>query len=88
MMVDIIEKEERPLVLIVDDIPRNIKVLGDILRTVHCRIAVATNGPQALETVKKVLPDIILLDVMMPEMADKLMNKKSKMARILSSTRQ
>lgn len=68
MIADINKKEEKPLVLIVDDIPRNIKVLGDILRTKECRIAVATNGPQALEMVKKVQPDLILLDVMMPEM--------------------
>jgi two-component system sensor histidine kinase/response regulator len=68
MMADVIKKEEKPLVLIVDDIPRNIKVLGDILRTKECRIAVATNGPQALEMVKKVYPDLILLDVMMPGM--------------------
>ena len=68
MMVDINNKEEKPLVLIVDDIPRNIKVLGDILRTKDCKIVVATNGPQALELIKKVLPDLILLDVMMPEM--------------------
>jgi CheY-like chemotaxis protein len=68
MVVDVNNKKEKPLVLIVDDIPRNVKVLGDILRTKVCRIAVATNGPQALEIVKKVHPDLILLDVMMPEM--------------------
>jgi CheY-like chemotaxis protein len=68
MDVDVNKKEEKSLVLIVDDIPRNIKVLGDILRTKDCRIAVATSGPQALEIVKKVHPDLILLDVMMPEM--------------------
>jgi CheY-like chemotaxis protein len=68
MMVDVIKKEEKPLILIVDDIPRNVKVLGDILRTKVCRIAVATSGPQALQMVKKVHPDLILLDVMMPEM--------------------
>jgi PleD family two-component response regulator len=68
MNVDVNKKEEKPLVLIVDDVPRNIKVLGDILRTKDCRIAVATSGSQALEMVKKVLPDLILLDVMMPDM--------------------
>jgi len=68
MVVDINNAEEKPLVLIVDDIPRNIKVLGDILRTRECRIAVATNGPQAIEMVKKAQPDLILLDIMMPEM--------------------
>jgi len=68
MMVEDIDNEEKPLVLIVDDIPRNIKLLGDILRTKDCKIAAATSGPQALAMVKKVQPDLILLDIIMPEM--------------------
>ncbi len=57
-----------PLVLIVDDAPKNIQVLGNVLSREDCQIAVATNGKQCLKMVEKVLPDLILLDIMMPEM--------------------
>lgn len=63
-----INKAENPLILIVDDVPENIQVLGSILREKDYEIAVATSGRQALEVVATRLPDLILLDVMMPEM--------------------
>lgn len=52
--------------LIVDDTPKNIQVLGKILSTEGYNIHVAQNGLQAIERAKKVIPDLILLDVMMP----------------------
>ena len=55
-------------ILIVDDTPQNIQVLGTILRQEGYRINVAQNGKKAIETAHKVHPDLILLDVMMPEM--------------------
>ncbi len=55
-------------ILIVDDIPKNIQVLGTILKKEKFQIAVATDGQQAINTALKVKPDIILLDVMMPVM--------------------
>ncbi len=55
-------------ILIVDDTLRNIQVLGTILRQERYQINVAQNGKQALDVVSKVRPDLILLDVMMPEM--------------------
>lgn len=61
-------KVENPLILIVDDVPENIQVLGSILREKDYEIAVATSGRQALDVVATRLPDLILLDVMMPEM--------------------
>jgi class 3 adenylate cyclase len=54
--------------LIVDDTPANIQTLSAILKEKGYQISVATNGRQALEVVAKVRPDLILLDVMMPEM--------------------
>ena len=54
--------------MIVDDAPRNLQVLGNILRNQNYKISVASTGRQALTMVKKFLPDIILLDVMMPEL--------------------
>src|SRR5262249_42845501 len=55
-------------ILIVDDTPANIQVLSATLKDQGYQISVATNGRQALEAVKRVRPDLILLDVMMPEM--------------------
>ena len=60
------KKDDR--ILIVDDTPRNIQVLGTILKEQGYQINVAQNGLQALDVVTKVTPDIILLDVMMPEL--------------------
>ncbi len=55
-------------ILIVDDTVKNIQVLGTILKQEAYQINVAHNGKQALDVVGKVRPDLILLDVMMPEM--------------------
>jgi adenylate cyclase len=55
-------------VLIVDDTPANIQTLTAILKEKGYQISVATNGRQALDAVKRIRPDLILLDVMMPEM--------------------
>ena len=55
-------------VLIVDDTPANIQTLAAILKSKGYQISAATNGKQALEVLARVQPDLILLDVMMPEM--------------------
>ncbi len=57
-----------PRVMIVDDTPQNIQVLGTTLRRENYQIYVAQNGVQALEMINEILPDLILLDVMMPEL--------------------
>lgn len=65
------DPEPRPTpghILIVDDTQKNIQVLGSILRQEGYAINVATNGRQALESLSRIHPDLILLDVMMPEM--------------------
>lgn len=59
-------KKER--ILIVDDTPANIDVLGAVLMPDY-EISVAVSGPMALEIMDSGLnPDLVLLDVMMPEM--------------------
>jgi two-component system sensor histidine kinase/response regulator len=55
-------------ILIVDDIPQNIKVLGASLRKEGYEIEVALSGKEALEWVSEKPFDLILLDIMMPEM--------------------
>jgi len=58
--------ENRGTLLIVDDIPTNLKVLADYLVEAGFEILVATDGEGALERLKHVQPDLIFLDVMMP----------------------
>jgi phosphoserine phosphatase RsbU/P len=55
-------------ILVVEDTPANIQTLAGILKDQDYQISVATNGRQALEIIDRVRPDLILLDVMMPEM--------------------
>ncbi|RBW47570.1 two-component system response regulator [Psychromonas sp. B3M02] len=53
--------------LIVDDEPVNLKVLNNILKDLY-KLIFAKNGADALRLIEKDAPDLILLDVMMPEM--------------------
>ncbi len=55
-------------ILIVDDTQKNIQVLGTLLKQKGYKIYVARDGLQAMETIKRVKPDLILLDVMMPNL--------------------
>ncbi|EKO37908.1 MAG: response regulator (CheY-like receiver domain and HD-GYP domain containing protein) [Solidesulfovibrio magneticus str. Maddingley MBC34] len=57
----------KPLVLIVDDMPANIRLLADCLREDYA-IRVATGGAEALALAGRARPDIILLDVVMPDL--------------------
>ncbi|NJL02044.1 MAG: hybrid sensor histidine kinase/response regulator [Spirulinaceae cyanobacterium SM2_1_0] len=57
---------QQPTLLIVDDNPTNIKVLFGFLRDAGFRVLVAKDGGNALEKLQETLPDLILLDVMMP----------------------
>jgi diguanylate cyclase (GGDEF)-like protein len=58
---------EQPVVLVVDDTPTNLSLLSNILKDRY-HIKVANNGAKALELAFAAPPDLILLDVMMPEM--------------------
>ena len=55
-------------ILVVEDTPANIQTLSAILKEEGYQISIATNGRQALEALERVRPDLILLDIMMPEM--------------------
>jgi len=55
-------------ILIVDDVPKNIELAANILQTKNYNITFAKSGSIALEKVKSIDFDLILLDVMMPEM--------------------
>jgi len=61
-------RAEKPTILIVDDTPTNIQVLAEALRADY-RVKVAGSGKAAFEIIaRQGLPDLILLDVMMPGM--------------------
>lgn len=55
-------------ILVVDDQPINVQLLKRKLEKEGLRVTTAYNGIEALESVKKEKPDLILLDVMMPDM--------------------
>ncbi len=57
-----------PDILIVDDVPANLKVLGEILKGEGYKVRPVPNGPLALVVASKESPDLILLDIMMPDM--------------------
>ena len=56
------------LLLVADDNKSNLKLLTSILHENNYRIAIALTGVKVLEFVEKEIPDLILLDIMMPEM--------------------
>jgi len=66
-MEDFLIFDERGSILIVDDEPANLEILSEALEDKY-DIMCATNGEDALEAAREDLPDLILLDVMMPEM--------------------
>ena len=61
-------ENKKEKILIVDDVSRNIQILGNILSQKEYQIAYAQNGKQALEICEVQDFDLILLDIMMPEM--------------------
>ncbi len=61
------DKNNRELLLIVDDEPNNLQLMQQTLHERY-QLAFATNGIRALRIVKKMQPNLILLDIMMPEM--------------------
>ncbi|WP_072619801.1 diguanylate cyclase [Spirulina major] len=56
------------LIMVVDDTPPNLKVMGSILESVGYKTTFAISGQQVLDRLATLKPDLILLDWMMPEM--------------------
>lgn len=66
-----IEKQEdkKPVILVVDDNQQNLELLQAYLEDLDCETIGATGGAQALQIANTRLPDLILLDVMMPKIS-------------------
>jgi adenylate cyclase len=57
-----------PLILVVDDVPDNVDILQMRLESQGYEVVTAADGIEALEKILELLPDLILLDVMMPKL--------------------
>jgi len=55
-------------ILIVDDTFLNLEILSDFLEQAGFLVTIAESGQRALEQVQRVVPDVILLDIIMPDL--------------------
>lgn len=62
------KKKRKQTILIIDDVPDNLQVLGSILDKEGFDISPALNGKEGLRLAKNIRPNLILLDIMMPGM--------------------
>jgi len=60
---------ERSDILAVDDSPLNLRLLTQLLRTHGFMARSANSGPEALESIRMIPPDLVLLDISMPDMS-------------------
>ena len=58
---------EPPLIVIVDDMPKNIQLLGQVLKGNGYRVLALTDSTKAVHAIEKNQPDLVLLDIMMPD---------------------
>jgi class 3 adenylate cyclase len=57
-----------PLILVVDDIPDNVEILAMRLESLGYQVASAGDGIAALDKTRELVPDLVLLDIMMPRL--------------------
>ena len=86
--------ERRPLILIADDEDDVVQLLKAYLKPLDAEFLVATDGEEALAVAQARLPDVVLLDVMMPKrsgwevcQALKAMQRTAHIAVVLSTAR-
>ncbi|MHB8579306.1 MAG: response regulator [Ignavibacteriaceae bacterium] len=70
--IDFVDEDENHInrgnVLVVDDDPDTLFTISEIVRACDCKAFTAKNGIECLKALEMKLPDLILLDIMMPEM--------------------
>src|SRR5690606_39073967 len=67
-MTEVVSENSEVTVLLVDDNPQNLKVLYETLKDKGYRLIIANEGEKALDLAHRHHPEVILLDIMMPEM--------------------
>src|SRR5690554_2832286 len=67
-MTEVVSENSEVTVLLVDDNPQNLKVLYETLKDKGYRLLIANEGEKALDLAHRHHPEVILLDIMMPEM--------------------
>ncbi|NVD36872.1 ATP-binding response regulator [Marinobacter lutaoensis] len=67
-MTEVVSESPEVTVLLVDDNPQNLKVLYETLKDKGYRLLIANEGEKALDLAHRHQPEVILLDIMMPEM--------------------
>ncbi len=68
-MHDELTVPEDSLILIVDDNPQNLELLQAYLEDLGCRTEIATDGAEAIKMAQNDVPDVVVLDVMMPRLS-------------------
>ncbi|MEM3373979.1 MAG: response regulator [Candidatus Woesearchaeota archaeon] len=63
------KKSEKKIILVVDDEPNILELEKAILEVENYNVITAQSGQEALDLLKKIKPDLILLDMMMPNMS-------------------
>lgn len=61
-------QEQHTKILVVDDYAENVELVQELLTTNGYQVMTAYNGEEALERIHRDIPDLILLDIMMPKM--------------------
>ena len=59
---------EKPLILIAEDDPKTLRLVGEVVRRGGYRAALAAHGVAAVKLLKRARPDLIILDLRMPRM--------------------
>jgi PleD family two-component response regulator len=66
-MLDMLDMQDKPKILVVDDDATNVMVLVSMLKNEGYLTVAGNNGLEAFDRAKETLPDLVLLDIMMPE---------------------
>ena len=61
------EKQQRPLILAVEDNEDNLLIVNYVVNSLDCKLLGKTNGIDTLQIAKKCQPDLILMDIMLPD---------------------
>lgn len=60
---------DKPVILIVDDEVSNLQLIGNLLQHLDIDIALASSGAEAIKIMETLIPDLIILDIIMPSMS-------------------